>query len=115
MFVFCVLMGGVLGMWFSRKSKEIEFAKKGFRRGANILLVFATLITWSNNNYTPSHSSSSSSSSSQNHTCSQCGASYSGNGWSTAGGEQFMYEKDPGYDACCSKSCAYDSQPSNWK
>lgn len=59
--------------------------------------------------------SSSSSNSSASHTCGQCGKSYSGNGWSTAGGEQFQYDHDPGYDASCSRNCAYNSQPKRWK
>lgn len=60
-------------------------------------------------------SESSSSESSESRTCTQCGDSYTGNGWSTVGGEQFEYSSDPGYDVCCSKSCAYESQPNKWK
>lgn len=63
--------------------------------------------------YEPDNHSNSSSSSSGSHTCMQCGKSYSGNGWSTVGGEQFQpTDSDGGY---CSKSCAYNSQPSRWK
>lgn len=63
--------------------------------------------------YEPDNHSSSSGSSSGSHTCMQCGKGYSGNGWTTVGGEQFQpTDSDGGY---CSKSCAYNSQPSRWK
>ena len=65
--------------------------------------------------WTPSSPSGSSSTSNETRTCTECGTHYSGNGWSTVGGEQFEYENDPGDNVCCSKNCAYNSQPSNWK
>lgn len=61
-----------------------------------------------------SGSSSSSSSSSGQHNCGYCNTSFSGNGWSTVGGEQFQQSSWSGY-GYCSKKCAYDSQPRKWK
>ena len=61
-----------------------------------------------------SSSLSSSSTSGSSHTCLKCGKSYKGNGWMTAGGEQYQPDRDNG-DQYCSKSCAYESQPEKWK
>lgn len=66
------------------------------------------------NSSSSSSSGSSSGSSTGTHTCGQCGNSFSGNGWSTVGGEQFQQSSWSGY-GYCSKKCAYDSQPSKWK
>lgn len=109
-FLLCTIIGGLIGMGFSSHDETAKV--KGFRRGAGTLLIFLTLIQWSTNDYTPSHSSSYSSS--EGHSCGECGSSFPGNGWSTSGGEQFQQSSWTGY-GYCSKSCAYDSQPSRWK
>ncbi|MCW3101701.1 MAG: hypothetical protein JWO09_141 [Bacteroidetes bacterium] len=62
----------------------------------------------------PATASSSTSSDSGEHKCGLCNASFSGNGWSTVGGEQFEQTSWSGY-GYCSKKCAYDSQPARWK
>ena len=59
-------------------------------------------------------SSSSSSQSQESHTCGYCNTNFYGNGWSTAGGEQFQQTSWSGY-GYCSKKCAYESQPTRWK
>jgi hypothetical protein len=65
-------------------------------------------------NSTGNSYNSSSSSSSETHICGHCGKSFTGNGWSTIGGEQFQQSSWSG-SGYCSKSCAYASQPSKWK
>lgn len=47
------------------------------------------------------------------HTCSYCGDSFKGNGWSSVSGEQF--QPSDGSGSYCSQKCAYDSQPRKWK
>jgi len=47
------------------------------------------------------------------HTCSYCGDTFKGNGWSSITGEQ--YQPSDGSGIYCSKKCAYESQPRKWK
>lgn len=119
-FLFCSIIGGFLGMWWSRKREGDVLS--WYKYGAGTFLVIFTLITWSGNglydengNYhSPNSGYSSGSSSSGQHNCGFCGKSFSGNGWSTVGGEQFQQSSWSG-SGYCSKSCAYDSQPAKWK
>jgi len=57
--------------------------------------------------------SSSSSYSSKSRSCSYCSKSVSGSGWESVSGEQ--YQPSSGDGLYCSRKCAYDAQPSNWK
>ncbi len=114
-YLFCVILGGLIGVWASRNNSNAqEIFVNGFRRGAGTLLVISTLLLWSNNGYKPGYSPSGSPNSSGRHDCGYCGTSFSGNGWSTVGGDQFKQSSWSGY-GYCSKSCAYDSQPIRWK
>lgn len=73
-FLFCTVVGGLLGMWWSRKREGNVVS--WFRYGAGTLLLFATLIMWANNGYVPSsnnYNSGGSSSSGDCTTCSWCG------------------------------------------
>ncbi len=118
-FVITFLIGGFIGMAVVKFADWLDLSVvKGFRRGAGTLLVFVTLLLWMNDGYEPTSYGSSSSRYSgggKQHTCTQCGRSYTGIGWTTVGGEQYQPSSDPGYDQCCSKSCAWDSQPAKWK
>ena len=78
-----------------------------------VIVIIGGIANDKNSSSSPSNDSSSSSSSGS-HTCGQCGKAFSGNGWSTVGGEQFEQSSWSG-SGYCSKSCAYESQPSNWK
>jgi len=79
-----------------------------------ILLLGKSCNSCNSGSHSSSSSSSGSSSSSESHTCGYCGKSFSGNGWSTVGGEQFQQSSWSGY-GYCSKECAYNSQPEKWK
>jgi ankyrin repeat protein len=92
-----------------------KFKKRRMIKYGSISLVFTIFLGWCSTLDFESSSSGSSIPSSGTHTCTQCGKTYTGSGWSTVGGEQYKPSSDPGYDRSCSKSCAYDSQPSRWK
>ena len=86
---------------------NLKSSSKSFRVGVIIFLFCSTFFHWLNRaNENIQYSTSSK--------CHECGASYSGNGWSTIGGEQYQ-AKDPRYNLYCSKECAYNSQPNRWK
>lgn len=92
-----------------------EKLKVNLRVGAFLVLICfgaSKCYDWAHNNSVGNSSSSESTIGS--HTCLQCGKSYSGNGWMTANGEQYQPNTDNG-NQYCSKTCAYESQPSKWK
>ena len=108
-FLVCVAIGGLIGRFIGGKEEGSgkEWRIKGFIGGGATLLIFVTIIMWSNNNYVPSSGGRSS------NTCSHCGDSFSGKGWSSISGEQFKCnDRQCIY---CSSSCAYDSQSLKWK
>jgi len=94
----------VLLTWYKTRSKTTKW------------IIWICIIAFIGNFLPDKHSSSSSysSSSTGEHKCGYCNATFSGNGWSTVGGEQFEQTSWTGY-GYCSKKCAYDSQPSRWK
>lgn len=99
--------------------EEVAAYKKTMKKNAIIGVVIIVAVIclggWMfNGKHGSGSSSSSSSSSSGQHSCLQCGNSYSGNGWMTVGGEQYQPTSDNG-NQYCSKSCAYDSQSQKWK
>lgn len=73
-FLFCILIGGGLAVLWSRKNQSDPVVS--FRRGAGTLLMFFTLIAWSNNGYiapAPKNVNTySTDSNSQNYTCPHC-------------------------------------------
>jgi hypothetical protein len=58
-FLFCSIVGGLLGVWWSRKEEAAIVS--GFRRGAGTFLILFTLLMWSNNNYVSPYGNSSNS------------------------------------------------------
>ena len=121
MIVFASLFGGGILVLMSGESLLKERIKY-YKFGASAMIIICLFFAYATDGYVPSssstpsgNSSGSSYSSGSQHECTQCGRSYTGVGWTTVGGEQYQPSSDPGYDQCCSKSCAWDSQPSKRK
>ncbi|MEI6851411.1 MAG: ankyrin repeat domain-containing protein [Bacteroidota bacterium] len=97
--------------------------KKPFKIGFWIvmgILSFLLMVKGCESCDSGSHSSSSSSSSgssgssnSGSHTCTYCGQKYSNNGYYHILDGCQQYDKDPGYDACCSSKCCSDDWAKN--
>lgn len=102
---------GIIGGLIGRNSDN---AIKGLKTGTIVMLSIAFIFAWSADEYDSNPQKYSSPSSSSIHTCGYCNASFSGNGWSTVGGEQFQKSSWSGY-GYCSKKCAWESQPNKWK
>lgn len=114
-YLFIFILGGGIGYAVVSFTATNLSVIKGFRRGAGTLLILVSLFSWTGDGYNSNSKSSSDNESSKQHTCTICNKSYTGIGWSTIGGEQYQPETEPRYDICCSKRCAWESQPSKWK
>jgi hypothetical protein len=102
----CSIGFGILGLFFGLSFFNVS-------KVVSTLMIIAFFISPAVKSDS-SGSSSSSSYSSGSHTCGDCGTSFSGNGWNTVGGEQYQQSSWNGF-GYCSKRCAYNAQPSNWK
>ncbi|MEI7597593.1 MAG: ankyrin repeat domain-containing protein [Bacteroidota bacterium] len=108
-----LIFNNLISQFINFKKSYLYFFKL-FVITFSVIAIFSPSSFYNSTGQSYNSSSSSSSSSSESHTCGQCGKSFSGNGWSTVGGEQFQQTSWSGY-GYCSKSCAYDSQPEKWK
>lgn len=72
-FLTCIVIGGLLGMFWSRNKKGNRI--QAFRNAAGTFLVFYTFIMWSYNGYKPTHDRANGSSATEACTCTWCGGS----------------------------------------
>ena len=72
-FLFCLIVGGFLGMYWSIKRNGDKI--KWFRYGAGTFLMFFTLLMWSNNNYKSPYRKSAKIYSSSSYSCPHCDGS----------------------------------------